>query len=297
MSEQISVNQVTDNTKQIYKITLAGLAVNFILTVVKFILGVLGNSQALVADAIHSFSDLGTDFAVIIGARYWTMPADDDHPYGHRRIESFVTAAIGMVLIVVAIKIGYGALITIRDSDIQQPGWVAFIGAILSIIIKEILYRWTIKHGKRVKSSAVIANAWHHRSDAFSSFPVALAVFAAALSPRWSFLDRVGAFVVSLFILYVGLKIMKSAISEVLDIGASEKHKDMMRRIILSTEGVKSFHGLRTRKVGPGWYVDVHVQVNPQITVKEGHDISGSVKRSLMGNGPDVLDVIIHLEP
>ena len=282
---------------QVRKVTYAGLFVNIFLFIVKFVLGILGHSQAVVADAIHSLSDLITDFAIILGVKFWSKPADDDHPYGHRRIETLVTAFIGLALITAALGIGYSALSSIRDMYIEQPGWIAFAGALISIVFKEVLYHWTIKAGKNLKSSAVIANAWHHRTDALSSIPVAIAVAAAALNKKWIFLDHVGAIVVSIFILSAAWKIMRPAIAEFFDAGALNQEREKIQKIMIETSGVKSIHKLRTRRVGSGLYLDVHVQVDPFISVIKGHEISGLVKRKLLSEGPDVLDVIIHIEP
>ena len=289
--------QVDRSVKEIQRITWVGVAVNALLGILKLVLGLLGNSYALMADGIHSFSDLSTDFFVLLGVKMWSKEADEDHPYGHRRIEAIVTFLIGVFLLCVAVAIGYKALLVIRDHSAQQPQWIAFIGALLSIIFKEMLFQWTRKVGKRVKSSAVIANAWHQRSDALSSIPVALAVAAATISPQWSFLDQVGAFIVSLIILWTAGKIIISVLSEMIDTGASLKERKKIQSLILETKGVQSFHKLRTRRVGSGWYVDLHIQVDPFMTVQKGHEISEAVKSNLIENGPNILDVIIHLEP
>ncbi len=297
MSDTCSSDKKGYDVVVIRNITIIGALVNVFLAIVKFILGTLGRSQAVIADAVHSLSDLSTDFAVIFGVKYWSKPADEDHPYGHGRIEVLITATIGIALFVVGIGLGYNALSTIKDDYVSQPSWIAFIGALISIIFKEILYHKTIATGKKVRSSAVIANAWHHRSDALSSIPVAIAVAAAVISPKWYFLDYVGAFVVSVFIMYAALKILRSCFCEIADAGASEKEREIIHGLVLSIENVRSTHAIRTRKVGPGWYVDLHIQVDPQMTVHDGHEVSKIVKNKLLSEGPDVLDVIVHLEP
>ena len=157
-----------------------GLLGNVATSALKFVAGFIGSSQAVVADAVHSLSDTVTDIAILVGVKYWSAPADDCHPYGHRRIEAMVTAAIGMALAVVAFGIGYNAIATVREEHLEPPGWIAFLGAMVSIVVKEVIYRWTTSVGRRAKSSAVLANAWHHRSDALSSIPAALAVVLAA---------------------------------------------------------------------------------------------------------------------
>jgi len=282
---------------QIRSITWVGVGVNIGLFFIKLCFGIVGHSHAVVADAVHSLSDLTTDFAVIFGVKYWTKPADEDHPYGHRRIEAIITIIISLILMGVGLGIGYDAISTIRDEHVVQPGWIALSAALISIVAKESLYRWTIFVARTVKSSALAANAWHHRSDAFSSIPVAIAVVVAMFNPQWSFIDRLGAFVVAIFILYAGWGIMRTAISEITDKGASPEYLAQIESIILATEGVGSYHALRTRQVGSGWYIDLHIQVDPDLTVKVGHDISEHVKKNLLAQSPDILDVVVHLEP
>ncbi|MDY6959920.1 MAG: cation diffusion facilitator family transporter, partial [Halobacteriota archaeon] len=157
------------NFAQINRITWIGVLLNVFLSGIKFVVGYIGSSQAVIADAVHSLSDVSTDLAVLLGLRYWSAPPDEEHPYGHHRIEALVTIGIGSILGIVAFGIGYEAIVTIREVHIEQTSWIAAIGPILSIILKEALHRWTINVGRRAKSSAVIANAWHHRSDALSS--------------------------------------------------------------------------------------------------------------------------------
>ncbi|MFQ5630642.1 MAG: cation diffusion facilitator family transporter [bacterium] len=286
-----------DNITQTRRITWIGMFVNIGLSVAKFVLGILGASQALVADAVHSLSDLSTDFAVLIGVSYWTKPPDDNHPYGHRRIETLVSAAIGFALFVVAVGIGYHALATMRDEDIRQPGLIALAGALLSIVLKEIIYRWTVIIGKRLRSPALIANAWHHRTDALSSIPVAIAIAAVALNPQWAFIDHIGAFVVSLFIIHASWSIISPAFSELVDKGASRDVQDRITKIAMAVEGVESVHAVRTRRMGTILHIDLHVMVDSEMTVEKGHEISHDVKRELLEQGPDVGDVIVHLEP
>jgi len=280
------------------RITLFGLAVNIFLSIIKFILGVSGNSQALIADAVHSFSDLTTDLAVIFGADVWSKCPDKNHPYGHTRIETLVTGGIGIMLLAAAAGIGYNALATIQhDHTAEQPGWIAFWGALLSIILKEFLYRWTLGQGRKYTSRALIANAWHHRTDALSSIPVAIAVIVSVLYPKLSFIDHIAAFTVSLFILYAGGKILKSVIEEVTETGASPTYLKKIEEIILNVKGVKSVHALRSRRMGSGWFIDLHVQVDPDLPVRKGHKISQAVEDSLIENNPEIYDVIVHIEP
>ncbi len=285
------------NISRIYKVTCIGAAVNIFLAFIKLSLGIIGNSKAMIADGIHSLSDLGTDLAIIFGVKFWSKPADECHPYGHRKIETAVTFFIGFVLVFAAVFIAYDAFIGLRDNTAVQPKPIAFLGALISIVFKEILYRWTLKSGREIKSSALMANAWHHRTDALSSIPVGIAVAAAAFNPKLLILDHIGAFVVSIFILCAAWKIMRPAMAEFFDAGALKSEKEEIEKIIMQAPGVKSIHKLRTRRVGSGLYLDVHVQVDCDIKVIEGHEIASLVKRKLLSEGPDILDVIIHIEP
>ena len=276
---------------------MLGLGVNLFLSIIKFLVGILGNSQAVIADAFHSLSDMITDIVILFGVRFWSAPADEEHPYGHKRIETIITVVIGMMLFLVALEIGYKGLSTIRDPDIDQPGKIALIGSLFSILLKEILYRWTITVGKRIKSPALIANAWHHRSDAFSSIPALIAVSVAIINPNLAFVDHIGAFVISLFILKVAWGIVKSAFFELTDRGASQKEREKIRSIVMGVDGVQALHKIRTRKLGYSIFIDLHVLVDENMTVRKGHDVAEAVQRKLIDKGPEISDVVVHIEP
>ncbi len=283
--------------QQIKRISWIGLIVNLLLSAIKFIFGVLGNSQAVIADAIHSLSDLSTDIAVIGGSKFWLKPADESHPYGHKRIEVIITTFIGVVLLFAGISLGFNALASLRCESASQPGIVALWGAVISVVAKEVLYRYTLRVGKRVRSQAVIANAQHHRTDAFSSIPVAVAVGVAAFSPQWYFLDNVAAVIVSLFILYSAAKIIKPVLLEILGTAAPVSLRQEIYNIVTNTQGVKSMHAVRTRRMGGEWYIDLHIQVRPEISVRQGHNISELVKKNLINSNNNIIDVVVHLEP
>jgi len=282
---------------QVKKITWIGIIANLCLSTIKFIVGMLGSSQAVIADGVHSLSDLTTDFAVILGVKYWSAPPDEDHPYGHLRIEALITMIIGVALVGVALGLAYKSLTTIRQAHIKQTSWIAIGGPLLSIIIKEIIYQRTLIIGTRVKSTAVIANAWHHRSDALSSIPALIAVSASAVNPKWAFIDHIGAIIVSVFILKVSWDIMIPSLSELTDRGASLKERASIKMIASNINGVKDVHAIRTRKFGSNLHIDLHILVDPDISVYRGHQISENVKNALLKNGPEVIDVVIHLEP
>ena len=195
-------NSLAGLAGEVRRVTLWGLVVNLALAGVKFVFGVVGSSQALVADAVHSLSDSFTDLAILIGAGFWTAPADADHPHGHGRIETLIACVIGITLGSVGVGLAYRAVWTLHAEHAAIPGWSAFLAACASIAAKEFLYRWTVAVGKRVKSSALVANAWHHRSDALSSLPVAVAVLGTRIQPGWVFLDHIAAVIVSVLIVH-----------------------------------------------------------------------------------------------
>jgi cation diffusion facilitator family transporter len=297
MVQQTSTSHDAAREKTVRKVTWVGLLVNLFLAGIKFIAGIYGRSQALVADAIHSLTDLTTDIAVIAGSHYWSRPPDENHPYGHRRLETLVTVFIGIVLIAAGIGIGWKAISTLQERQAAAPGWIAVFAALVSIVCKESIYRWTAIRGRRVKSPALAANAWHHRTDALSSLPVLIAVAGARVFPAWSFLDRVGAVIVSIFILHASIKIIWPGISELIDVGAPTEIRKKIRDIALKNEGVLQVHDIRTRYISTSIQVDLHIVVEGLITVREGHDIADDVRARIIDAIPEVLDVIVHVDP
>ncbi|RKX26093.1 MAG: cation-efflux pump [Candidatus Zixiibacteriota bacterium] len=283
--------------RQVQKVTVWGLAANLALAAIKFVFGILGNSQALVADGVHSLSDSTTDIAVIVGARFWTQPADEEHPYGHGRIETMITFFIGVVLGTVGLLIAYRAIQTIGMDHRSAPGWIVFAAACISMVSKELMYRWTVLVGKRIKSSALMANAWHHRSDGLSSLPVAIAVLGTKIQPEWAFLDHIGAIIVAVLIIQAAWKISWPTLKQLADTAASEEERRKLIALARVVDGVKDVHALRTRHIGPGLQVDLHVLVDPNLSVSRGHNIAGIVKRKLLDDGPDVVNVLVHIEP
>ncbi len=279
------------------QVTLVGLLLNLGLCAVKFVAGTLGHSRAVVADAVHSLSDLTTDIAVLAGSAVWDKPPDAGHPYGHRRFETMVALFVGGMLGLAGLGLGWNALTAFRTPSAHTPGAIALVAALISILTKELLYRWTLRCGKRVGSIALEANAHHHRSDALSSIPTALAVAVARLGPSWLFLDAVGAVVVSLFILYSAWKIMLPGMMELTDFAAPENVRQRISKIAEGIQGVHEVHNIRTRYVAAHLQIDLHVLVDPSMTVARGHAIGSEVKHRLIEKGPNVFDVIVHLEP
>jgi len=289
--------QNEQEVRSIRRVTWIGLVANVLLSGFKLAGGILGSSQVIVADAVHSLSDTTTDVAVLIGVRYWSRPPDDGHPHGHGRIEAVVTAGIGLLLAGVAVGLTWNAIQTLRQPHPHRPGLIALAAALVSVVAKEMLYRWTVRVGRRVHSSAVVANAWHHRSDALSSIPAALAVLTVRLHPDWLFLDHLGAVVVSVFIFRAGVLIVWPASMELMDAGASQKELNRIEQVAMSVEGVRGVHAIRTRIVGGRVHVDLHILVDSTMSVGNGHAVSEEVDRRLLAEGPRMADVVVHLEP
>ena len=296
-SAQFSTVDAASKEKIVRRVTWVGLFVNLVLAAIKFAAGIFGRSQALVADAIHSLTDLTTDIAVLAGSHYWSRPPDENHPYGHRRLETLVTVFIGVVLIAAGIGIGWKAISTLHQKHTAPPGWIAVVAAFASIVCKESLYRWTATTGRRIRSPALAANAWHHRTDAFSSLPVLIAVAGARAFPAWSFLDHVGAAVVSIFILHASIKIIWPSLGELIDAGAPMETQKRIREIALRNKDVLQVHDIRTRFISTSVLVDLHIVVEGSISVREGHHIADDVRDRITGEIPEVLDVIVHVDP
>ena len=295
----------TDTTTPdvIRRITWLGLISNLVLVGFKFAAGVLGHSSAIVADAFHSLSDLITDAALLLGMRFWSRPADQDHPYGHAKIETLVTLFIGAALAAVGVGLLYDAVHSLigmlQGQTIPPPTWLPLTAALVSIALKEWLYRITVRVGMAVKSSATVANAWHHRSDAMSSIPVAAAIGACLiLGNDYAFLDPVGTVVVAFMIIHVAWKVTQPTFSALLDSGASETQCRAIAEVIRSFDEVKDSHKLRTRYIGPtGLALDVHIHVDPNMSVTEAHTLSHRIQQKLLQSGENIIDVFVHVEP
>ena len=280
----------------IRRVTIAGAALNVLLAFAKLAGGIWASSQALVADAVHSLSDLFTDAAIIFGVKYWVMPADEGHPYGHGKIEGAVTALIGVTVAVVAVEIAWDGVKTLVWGEPKVPGLAACCVALASVAVKEALYRWTHAVAKRRNSPATEANAWHHRSDAISSLPVAAAVAAAHVWPALKWLDAVGAVLVGGFILHVAWRIVKPAFEGLTDARCDEATTDV-ERIARGVPGVRGVHHVRTRRYGGTIQTDLHVQVDSHLSLIDGHAIGHAVKAAVLAAGIGVTDATIHVEP
>jgi len=295
--QNIENNLNASREAEVRKVTWVGLLINITLACIKFAAGYFGRSQALIADAIHSLTDTTTDFAVIAGSHFWSRPPDESHPYGHRRLETLVTVFIGLMLAAAGIGIGWDAVSALHEKVSTPPGWIALVAAMVSILTKEILYRWTAASGKKIKSPALAANAWHHRTDAISSIPVLIAVGGALIFPSWSFLDLVGAIVVSIFVMYASLKIIWPGISELVDAAAPRDIQKKIVKIACNNPGVHEVHKVRTRYISTSILVDMHIVVDGSISVREGHAIADEVENQIINSISNVLGVVIHVDP
>lgn len=279
------------------RVTLIGASVNLILILLKLSAGILGHSQALIVDAVHSISDLFTDAMVMIGLRIGRKAPDDSHPFGHARIETLVSALIGVALIGTAIYLGVKAAINIYQHTEYHPTTLALFGAAISIAFKEALYHYTARTGRRIKSQLIVANAWHHRSDALSSVAVLLGVTGTFIKPSWHILDAFAALLVSFFIVKVGLDILWKSLREFTDTAPPPEILTEIRRYIQSVEGVLDVHDLRVRTSGGLYQVEIHIDVDGHLTVKEGHGIARAVERCLEEKVEDLDSVIVHVDP
>ena len=286
-----------DDSAEVRHVTWVGLGWNAALSVGKFFAGYFGGSQALVADAIHSASDFITDIAIIVGSKFWNLPPDEQHPYGHRRFETLISVGIGLAVCAVGIGLGYNAIMALINGEQSHPEWIAAIMAAVSIIVKESLFRYTRAKGRAIRSEAVEANAWHHRSDAYSSIPVLVAVLFGILFPSLWFADSIGAIIVSAFILHSGFEIAWPGIHRVADEGASEEVAQKLKDVALSCPNVISIHGFRTRYVGSDLHVDLHVVVPAEMTLLDAHDLAEEVERRLIDAGENVVDALVHIDP
>lgn len=279
------------------RVTLVGAAVNLALAALKFLAGVFGFSSALIADAVHSLSDLATDLIVLVGLKLGRAPADTKHQFGHGRLETLTAALVGLALIGTGAYLGYEAGLDIYHHAEHHPTWFAVVGALASVLGKEALFRWTLAVGRRIQSSAVQANAWHHRSDALSSVAVLIGVGAAIINPAWHILDAYAALVVSLLVCKAGLDIVWEAVKEFTDQAPTREVLDDIQRCALEVEGVRGIHDLKVRASGGRYHMELHVVVDGSLSVRQGHAIAKEVESCLIGDLPLVERVIIHIDP
>ncbi len=278
-------------------VTLVGALVNLLLAVLKVVFGYLGQSQALIADGVHSLSDLLSDGLVLFAAKHAAQEADEEHPYGHGRFETVATVALGVILLLVGLGISWDAVTRLLEPEsLLRPGWLALGAALVSILAKEGLYQYTMVVARRVRSDLLRANAWHHRTDAISSVVVVVGV--AGVMAGLPILDALAAIGVALMVGKIGWDLAHSGVSELVDTALDPEMVERLRDTILGVDGVGDLHLLKTRRMGSEALVDVHILLeNPRLSVSEGHQISETVRHHLIKEFDDVSDVMVHIDP
>ncbi len=293
MVEQYDADQTT---RLKTRVTYVAAAINIFLTLIKIGVGFLGQSAALIADGIHSLADLLSDLFVIIAIKMGSREADYDHPYGHRRFETIATVLLGMGLIVIAVGIAWDVSERLMHPEkLLIPNRDTLGIAMISILANEWLYHYTKRIGKLTRSKLLIANAWHHRSDAISSVVVLFGIIAVLAG--FPFADAVAAVIVALMVAKIGLNLVIESINELVDSSLPEGQVKEIRRVVKTTRGVKEIHLLRTRQMGEDAYVDAHIVVDPRITVSEGHMIGDVVRDRLKSEFDEIVDVLVHVDP
>ncbi len=297
VTTKITVTSSEDRYKATRNVTLVGLVVNVFLSLAQLIGGFFTHSQALIADGIHTLSDLASDVVVLVAAKMASKDADDDHPYGHGRFETVATVILGLALAGVAVGIGMSAIGRLMNPErLTQPAPLALLFATLAIISKEGLYHYTMAVANRINSKMLKANAWHHRSDAISSVLVALGV-AGSVFLEIPWLDSAAAVLVAGMIFYMGARLILDSTMELVDTALDVEKTAEIKNFIGAIEGVEHMHLLRTRKMGNTVLADVHLQVNSYLSVSEGHFIAENVIHKLRKKFPEMHDITVHIDP
>ena len=288
--------------KEIYKVTLVGSVVNVILLVFKFVAGVVGHSSAMIADALHSLSDFVTDVIVLVFVRISNKPQDKGHDYGHGKYETLALTIIGIALMAVAISIIVKGAVKIagwaNGEVLEAPGMLAFWAAIVSIVLKEGVYRYSVIKGRKLNSKAVEANAWHHRSDALSSIGTAVGIGGAIFfGERWTILDPIASVVVGAFIVKVAFDLLKNGIGDLMEQSLPDTVEEEILQLAASVPGVTEPHELRTRRIGNHYAIELHILMDGDLTLREAHDKASEVEDLLRKHYGEETHVAVHVEP
>ena len=288
--------------REIQKVTLVGGAGNVALMIFKLIAGILGHSSAMIADAVHSLSDFVTDIIVLVFVSVSAKPQDRSHDYGHGKFETIATFFIGIALVVAAVGIIVSGVLALIDwaggADLEAPGQLALWAALLSIAVKEVLYQYTAYKGKKLNSQAVVANAWHHRSDALSSIAAAIGIGGAILlGHRWTVLDPIASIVVGLFLVKVAAGLLRTSIGELTEGSLPEDTEREIEEIITSFPGVSEPHNLRTRRIGNRIAIEAHIRMDGSVSLLKAHDLTSQVERKLKERFGDDTHITLHMEP
>ena len=288
--------------REIYKVTLVGSAANVLLTVFKFVAGIVGHSAAMTADAVHSLSDLLTDAVVLIFVHISGKPEDCGHDYGHGKYETLATTIIGLALAAVAVGIGWKAvealLFWYGGGTLAGPGMLALWAALVSIILKELVYQYTVRRGKDLNSPAVEANAWHHRSDALSSLGTLVGIGGAILlGNRWTVLDPLAGLIVAIFILRVAFKLLKQGFDELMEASLPDEVEKEILAIVTSFPDVRDPHHLRTRRIGSRYAIELHIRMDGQMHLAESHARTCEIEQALKAHFDPTTHITLHVEP
>jgi cation diffusion facilitator family transporter len=277
------------------RVTLVGAAVNCVLATLQISFGLLGKSQALLADGFHTLSDLSTDFIVLYASRRASVAADEDHPYGHGRIETLASLLLGAMLIMVGVGIGMRGVDAILDPAPENPALITILFAFLAIVAKEGLYRYTVRAARLTHSSMLEANAWHHRSDALSSIVVLVGISAQLLGIPY--MDALAAMIVGVMISLMGFRLGRKALYELIDTGLDAELVEAVRNSMAAYKSVVGIHNLRTRSMGGLGYIDAHIEVDSDLSVSEAHYIAHKIEHLVKKQFPKIIDVQIHIDP
>ena len=302
MQANFNVMKEKDREKSIYRVTLAGSAVNVVLLVFKFVAGFLGGSAAMIADAVHSLSDFITDVIVLLFVKLSAKPEDSDHDYGHGKYETLATSLIGLALMFVGVMIMYNGVCSIASAimgnPLPQPGMIALAAALVSIALKEWAYRFTVKVGRKCESQAVIANAWHHRSDALSSIGTAVGIGGAILlGEKWAVLDPIAAVVVSVFIIRTAWQLTKKSAGELLEQSLPAEMEREIETIVAREPMASEVHHLRTRRIGSHIAIEMHLRMPGDISLYESHQHATNIEQELRKRFGASTHIGLHVEP
>lgn len=296
------MSETLDRTKQATRVTRVGIFWNVVLTLIKLGAGFFGHSSALIADAIHSFSDFVSDIAVLTGLKLAGKPKDSSHHFGHGKFETLTTLAITLTLFFAGGLMIYQSITGLTDffsgTEKAAPRLITLWVAIISILVKEALFQFTLRSGKKISSDALITNAWHHRTDAFSSIAVSVGIAGSIfLGPNWRMLDPITALLISVIVIRFAVKIFISAIDELADASLDEPINQEILKTVSAVPGAIFPHDMKTRKIGPNYAIDLHIKVNPKLTIVEAHDIATEVEIALKDAYGQDTYTSIHIEP
>ena len=298
MRKMLNKDQSIRSYKEGEKGAFVSIAVNTVLSILKLFAGLLGNSSAMIADALHSFSDVVSSVAVWIGMKVAGKPADKNHPWGHGKAEAIAAKIVAVILVIVGFEIGIDAIHNISQSDFIPVKPIALWAAVISIIVKEWNFQYAWRMGKRLNSVSLKADAWHHRSDAISSAAAFIGIaFTIYGGDKWRFMDHLAAVFVGAMIVWVGIKLFRDAAAVLMDEKIPEDKIEEIKRSLLETEGVLGVEALAGRKAGLELLIVAHVEVDPEISVLESHEIASQARDDLMNKYPEIKNVLVHIEP